>query len=236
MLRDRLAGEVPDEAVLPLADVTLHLPVEVADYVDFYASGAPRREPGPALPAARTRTRSRPTGSTCPSATTGARARSSSRARTSRDPAASARPRTTRARLRAVGAARHRGRARLRRRDRDPALGDTIPVEEADRHLFGVVVFNDWSARDIQAWEYVPLGPNLGKSFASTDLRLGGAAARALPRPRWRPPQQDPRRCPTSRRRAVGPGRRPLGHLERRGSAARRTARCTGRRPRCWRT
>jgi fumarylacetoacetase len=34
--------------------------------------------------------------------------------------------------------------------------------------MFGVVVFNDWSACDIQAWEYVPLGPNLGKPFAST--------------------------------------------------------------------
>jgi fumarylacetoacetase len=48
------------------------------------------------------------------------------------------------------------------------AMGDPIPVADAERHVFGVVLFNDWSARDIQAWEYVPLGPNLGKSFAST--------------------------------------------------------------------
>jgi fumarylacetoacetase len=46
--------------------------------------------------------------------------------------------------------------------------GEPIAVEDAERHLFGVVLFNDWSARDLQAWEYVPLGPNLGKSFAST--------------------------------------------------------------------
>jgi fumarylacetoacetase len=48
------------------------------------------------------------------------------------------------------------------------ALGRRIPIKEADEHIFGLVLFNDWSARDIQAWEYVPLGPFLGKNFAST--------------------------------------------------------------------
>ncbi len=47
-------------------------------------------------------------------------------------------------------------------------LGEPIPVDEAPEYIFGMVVFNDWSARDIQKWEYVPLGPFLGKSFAST--------------------------------------------------------------------
>ena len=47
-------------------------------------------------------------------------------------------------------------------------LGRKIPVNEAERHLFGVVLLNDWSARDLQAWEYTPLGPFLAKSFAST--------------------------------------------------------------------
>lgn len=47
-------------------------------------------------------------------------------------------------------------------------LGDRISIEDADEYIFGLVLFNDWSARDIQAWEYVPLGPFLGKSFAST--------------------------------------------------------------------
>lgn len=46
-------------------------------------------------------------------------------------------------------------------------LGDNISTEEADDFIFGMALFNDWSARDIQAWEYVPLGPFLGKSFAS---------------------------------------------------------------------
>ena len=47
-------------------------------------------------------------------------------------------------------------------------LGTSIPVDEAEDYIFGVVLFNDWSARDIQKWEYVPLGPFLGKSFASS--------------------------------------------------------------------
>lgn len=46
--------------------------------------------------------------------------------------------------------------------------GEIIPVAEAEDHIFGIVLFNDWSARDIQKWEYVPLGPFLSKSFAST--------------------------------------------------------------------
>lgn len=47
-------------------------------------------------------------------------------------------------------------------------LGQAVPTADAADHIFGVVLLNDWSARDIQAWEYVPLGPNLGKSFATS--------------------------------------------------------------------
>ena len=46
--------------------------------------------------------------------------------------------------------------------------GQPIPIEHAEQHLFGISLLNDWSARDIQAWEYQPLGPFLGKSFATT--------------------------------------------------------------------
>lgn len=46
-------------------------------------------------------------------------------------------------------------------------LGRSVPVAEAEGHVFGLVLVNDWSARDIQKWEYVPLGPFLGKSFAT---------------------------------------------------------------------
>jgi fumarylacetoacetase len=47
-------------------------------------------------------------------------------------------------------------------------LGEGIPIREAEEHLFGICLVNDWSARDIQAWEYQPLGPFLGKSFATS--------------------------------------------------------------------
>jgi fumarylacetoacetase len=47
-------------------------------------------------------------------------------------------------------------------------LGHPIPLDEADDHVFGLCLLNDWSARDIQAWEYQPLGPFLAKSFATT--------------------------------------------------------------------
>jgi fumarylacetoacetase len=48
------------------------------------------------------------------------------------------------------------------------ALGEPIPIERAGDHIFGLVLVNDWSARDIQRWEYQPLGPFLGKSFATS--------------------------------------------------------------------
>ena len=47
-------------------------------------------------------------------------------------------------------------------------LGEPVNTGDFSRHVFGVVLLNDWSARDIQAWEYVPLGPFLGKSFATS--------------------------------------------------------------------
>ncbi len=47
-------------------------------------------------------------------------------------------------------------------------LGEAVPTSAFAEHVFGVVLVNDWSARDIQAWEYVPLGPFLGKSFATS--------------------------------------------------------------------
>ena len=47
-------------------------------------------------------------------------------------------------------------------------LGEPIPIDAAEAHLFGVCLLNDWSARDLQAWEYQPLGPFLAKNFATT--------------------------------------------------------------------
>lgn len=47
-------------------------------------------------------------------------------------------------------------------------MGESVSPDNADEHIFGMMLFNDWSARDIQTWEYVPLGPFLAKNFAST--------------------------------------------------------------------
>ncbi|PPK88905.1 fumarylacetoacetate hydrolase [Neolewinella xylanilytica] len=51
---------------------------------------------------------------------------------------------------------------------KDSTLGEPIDISSTDEYIFGMLLFNDWSARDIQHWEYVPLGPFLGKSFASS--------------------------------------------------------------------
>jgi fumarylacetoacetase len=52
--------------------------------------------------------------------------------------------------------------------NKNTEMGDSISTSEANDAIFGMVLFNDWSARDIQSWEYVPLGPFLGKNFCST--------------------------------------------------------------------
>jgi len=51
---------------------------------------------------------------------------------------------------------------------RPNTIGEPIPITEAEEHIFGLTLFNDWTARDIQPWEYQPLGPFLSKNFAST--------------------------------------------------------------------
>ena len=80
------------------------------------------------------------------------------------------------------------------------ALGKPIPVQKALDHVFGVVLMNDWSARDIQAWEYVPLGPFLAKSFATT-ISPWIVTMEAL----------EPFRCPPFERAAEDP--KPLPYL-----------------------
>ncbi len=70
-------------------------------------------------------------------------------------------------------------------------LGSRIGVDEFQQHVFGVVGLNDWSARDIQAWEYVPLGPFLGKSFA-TSVSAWVTPLAALAAARTDLPPQDP--------------------------------------------
>jgi fumarylacetoacetase len=71
-------------------------------------------------------------------------------------------------------------------------LGTPVPLSRFPDHVFGVCLLNDWSARDIQAWEYVPLGPFLGKSFA-TSISPWLVTLDALEPARVRPPLRDPR-------------------------------------------
>jgi fumarylacetoacetase len=70
-------------------------------------------------------------------------------------------------------------------------LGESVSVEAFADHVFGVVLVNDWSARDIQAWEYVPLGPNLGKSF-QTSVSAWVTPLALLDDSRVEAPPQDP--------------------------------------------
>jgi fumarylacetoacetase len=73
------------------------------------------------------------------------------------------------------------------------ALGSRVPLEAAEDHVFGLCLLNDWSARDIQAWEYQPLGPFLAKNFATTIspwiVTLDALAPFRTP---WTRPAEDP--------------------------------------------
>jgi fumarylacetoacetase len=169
-LTEVLTDDVHREGVTPhlhpLAAVTLHLPVEVADYVDFYASedhatnvGRIFRPDSPALPP---NWKHLPIGYHGRSGTvvvSGTEVvRPTGQRKGPGDPAPVFGP-SIRLDIEAelgyvVGGA--------------TALGERVSVDQAPDHLFGVVLLNDWSARDLQAWEYVPLGPFLGKSFATT--------------------------------------------------------------------
>ena len=74
-------------------------------------------------------------------------------------------------------------------------LGESIPVGEAENYIFGLVLLNDWSARDIQKWEYVPLGPFMAKNFASS-ISPWIVTLEALEPFRVESPSQDPKPLP----------------------------------------
>jgi fumarylacetoacetase len=166
ILRDEVHRDGVTPHLLPLTAVTLHLPIEVADYVDFYASedhatnvGRVFRPDNAALPP---NWKHLPigyhgrAGTVVVSGTDVVRPTGQRKGPGDPDPVFGP---STRLDIEAelgyvVGGATR--------------LGSRVSVDEAGDHLFGVVVLNDWSARDLQAWEYVPLGPFLGKSFATS--------------------------------------------------------------------
>jgi fumarylacetoacetase len=179
------SGYVAAQAVHPVDGVTLHLPWEVADYVDFYASehhasnvGRIFRPDGPPL---MPNWKHLPVGYHGRAGTVVVSGtdvvRPSGQRKLAGDDAPTFGP-STRLDIEAelgfvVGAG--------------SPLGSAIPVDAFAAHVFGVVLLNDWSARDIQAWEYVPLGPHLGKSFATSVspwvVPLAALAAARVPLP-----------------------------------------------------
>ena len=190
LLTDEHQRDVVEPHLRPLDDVTMHLPFTVADYVDFYCSiqhatnvGRIFRPDGEAL---LPNWRHLPVGyhgraGTVVVSGTPIR-RPSGQGRPSAEGGAPAFGPTRRLDIEAelgfvVGA--------------PTGLGDSVPTSAFADHVFGVLPLNDWSARDIQAWEYVPLGPFLGKSFA-TSISAWVTPLAALEAARVELPGQEP--------------------------------------------
>ena len=178
-LRARLAtlleksnGELRDntnlrqQTVVPVASTTMLLPVEIGDYTDFYSSREHATNVGTMFRGAENALM--PNWLHLP---VGYHGRASSIVPTGtpvRRPFGQMRPDPTQAPVFGpskqldieleTGFITYTGKP----------LGERISAEEAEEFIFGMVLFNDWSARDIQSWEYVPLGPFLGKNFASS--------------------------------------------------------------------
>ena len=191
----RLLTEEPERAVvephlLPVDEVALHLPFTVADYVDFYCSiqhatnvGRIFRPDGDALT---------PNWKHLPIGYHG-------RAGTVVVSGTPIRRPTGQGRPGADGGAPPFGPSRRLDIEAElgfvvgtpSTLGESVPTSAFADHVFGVTPVNDWSARDIQAWEYVPLGPFLGKSFA-TSVSAWVTPLAALAAARVPLPGQDP--------------------------------------------
>ena len=166
LLTDETERGLVEPHLLPLTDVELHLPVEVADYVDFYCSLEHATNVGrifrPDAEALLPNWRHLPVGYHGRAGTVVASGTDVVRPSGQRKPPDAVAPTygpSTRLDIEAelgfvVGA--------------PSPLASRVGVDDFAGHVFGLVGLNDWSARDIQAWEYVPLGPFLGKSFATS--------------------------------------------------------------------
>ena len=186
-LRDR--PDLHASCLVPASSVTMHMPVEVGDYTDFYSSedharnvGKMFRDPDNAL---------LPNWKHMP---VGYHGRASSIVVSGtplRRPMGQTRPSDDQPPV--------FGPSRLLDFELEMAfitfggkpLGERITTAEAEDYIFGLVLFNDWSARDIQKWEYVPLGPFLGKNFGSS-ISPWVVTLEALDHLRVAGPQQDP--------------------------------------------
>jgi fumarylacetoacetase len=166
LLTDETERGLVEPHLLPLDEVELHLPVEVADYVDFYCSLEHATNVGrifrPDAEALLPNWRHLPVGYHGRAGTVVASGTEVVRPSGQRKPPEADAPTygpSTRLDI----------EAELGFVTGTPStLGDRVGVDDFAQHVFGLVGLNDWSARDIQAWEYVPLGPFLGKSFATS--------------------------------------------------------------------
>ncbi|BCN51173.1 fumarylacetoacetase [Rhodococcus hoagii] len=192
-ITELVTGEIADDAVFSVDDVTMHLPIAVADYVDFYASENHATNLGrlfrPDSAALMPNWKHLPVGYHGRSSTVVVSGtdivRPCGQRKAPADTAPSFGP-SIRLDIEAemgfiVGVG--------------SPMGSSITPDEFAEHCFGAVILNDWSARDIQAWEYVPLGPNLGKSFA-TSISPWVVPLLALEAARIDTPVQDPTPLP----------------------------------------
>jgi fumarylacetoacetase len=179
--------------LLPRSDVTMHLPVEVADYVDFYSSQHHAENLGrmfrPDTPPLTPNWKHLPIGYHGRAGTVRVSGtpvvRPSGQRKAPADDAPTFGP-SQRLDIEAeigfvVGT--------------PSDLGRPVPQSAFPDHVFGVCLVNDWSARDLQSWEYVPLGPFLGKSFL-TSVSPWVVPLAALSEARVTPPARDPKPLP----------------------------------------
>jgi fumarylacetoacetase len=193
LLTDDTHRRLVEPNLAPLASVDLHLPVEVADYVDFYSSEHHainvgrifRPDNDPLTP----NWRHQPlgyhgrSGTVVVSGTPVVRPQGPRKAPTDAAPTYGPSARLDiEAEVGFVVGVPSR-------------LGTQVPASAFGDHVFGVVLVNDWSARDIQRWEYTPLGPFLGKSFA-TSISPWVVPLAALAHARVAPPPRQPEPLP----------------------------------------
>jgi fumarylacetoacetase len=159
-------AELREQALLPMTEAAMQLPADIGDYTDFYSSREHATNVGTMLRGADNALM--PNWLHLPVAYHG---RSSSIVLSGTDihrPCGQSKPDKAEAPL--------FGPSRSLDFELEMAVfigpgnefGKPIPINQSEEHLFGVVLLNDWSARDIQAWEYVPLGPFLAKNFATS--------------------------------------------------------------------
>lgn len=156
----------PTSVLIEMNSATLHLPIEIGDYTDFYSSenhaanvGSMFRDPqNPLLP----NWKHIPVGYHGRTSSIVVSGTNFHRPKGQIKPADSEKP--------IFGPSRQMD-LELETAfivGKSTKMGESIAVDEAESFMFGMVLFNDWSARDIQSWEYVPLGPFLGKNFCSS--------------------------------------------------------------------